>query len=122
MGLTCPTEVAKVRVTLAHSQEAGAMFGVAGPCATAASREPVWTVRVAVTVLLTEVGGENTATGTSIITRLARVETGLIVVAICCLSFQLGLDLAVVVGPRPAGWQRSVNGTTQKEREEDILQ
>ena len=87
MTLTCPTEVAKVWVTLSHSKEAGAMFGIAGPCATAASREAVWTVRAAVTVLLTEVGGENTATGASIITSLARVETGFVVVPVCCLSF-----------------------------------
>ena len=86
-GLTCSTEVAKVWVTLPHGQEAGAMFGVAGPCATAAPREAVWAVRAAVTVLLAEVGGENTATGANIITCLARVETGFIVVAIRRLSF-----------------------------------
>ena len=87
MGFTCPTEVAKVRVTLPHGQETGAMFSVAGPCATAAPREAVWAVRAAVTVLLAEVGGENTATGASIITCLARVETGFIVVAVRCLPF-----------------------------------
>ena len=63
------------------------MFGVAGPCATTAPREAVWAVGAAVTVLLAEVGGENTTTGASIIARFARVETGFVVVAVCRLSF-----------------------------------
>jgi len=98
---TCPTEVTEVRVALSYSQEAGAMFSVAGSRPTTAARETILAVWATVAVLLTEVGGEGTTAGAGAITRLPGVEARLVVVPIGSLALQLGLDLAMMVRPCP---------------------
>ena len=99
LSLTCSTQVAQVWVALPHGQEAGAVFSVAGATPTATPWEPVLTVGATVTELLAEAPWGYTSTG--LVTWLSRVVTGTILVLEGGLTVQFGLDLTMVIRPRP---------------------
>ena len=75
------------------------MFGVAGPRATPAAREPVRAVHAALAELLAEVVGLDARAG--VVADLPQVLTWLVVVLVASRSLQLGLDLTVILRPRP---------------------
>lgn len=63
------------------------------------AERPSTTLSPAVAIFLAEVARGHAGTG--VVTRLARVQTGHVVVTIVSLALQLGLYLTMMMGPRP---------------------
>ena len=75
------------------------MLSVTRATPTATAGEPILTVVAAVTELLTEAPRGYASTG--LVTRLSRVVAGTVLVLERGLPIKLGLDLTMMVGPRP---------------------
>jgi len=75
------------------------VLGLAGSGTASTAREPVGAVQAALAELLTELVGLDAGAG--VVAALARMLARLVVVLVASGPTQLGLDLAVVLGPRP---------------------
>ena len=75
------------------------MLSLAGSGTASTARKSVGTVEAALAELLAELVGLDAGAG--VVAALARVLAGLVVVLVASRPAQLGLDLAVVLGPRP---------------------